>query len=91
VGGMPDHVHLAVSVPMTLELWKIMHQVKGVSSQFVRDQLLPPGEVFGWRDNYGVSSISSSHKKAVIEYIRNQKQHHADGTLWPNAEPLDEE
>lgn len=90
VGGMPDHVHLAIALPTTLEIWKVMHGVKGVSSAFVRDQLMKPGEVFGWRDGYGVFSFSRSHKRAVIEYIRNQKTHHASGDLWPHAEEPDE-
>jgi hypothetical protein len=44
--------------------------------------------VFSWQDGYGVFSFSPSHKDAVIEYIRNQKQHHADGNLWPEVEKL---
>jgi REP element-mobilizing transposase RayT len=34
VGGMPDHVHLAVSMPTVLSPAKLMQQVKGVALAF---------------------------------------------------------
>jgi putative transposase len=89
LGGMPDHVHLAIALPTTITASKVMHDVKGISSAFARDHLVEPGEVFGWRDGYGVFSFSRSDRAAVIEYIRNQKTRHASGRLWPNAEDPD--
>lgn len=81
IGGMPDHVHLAVRVPATVAPSKLMNQVKGVSSALVRNQL-PPGELFGWQDGYAVFSFSRSQRERVVAYIRNQEQHHAKGDLW---------
>ncbi len=46
VGGMPDHVHLAVAMPTVLSPAKLMQQVKGVSSHFASEHLLPAGELF---------------------------------------------
>ena len=82
VGGMPDHVHLAVAMPTVLSPAKLMQQVKGVSSRFASERLLPSGEVFVWQEGYGVFSFSRSHRDRVIAYIRNQKQHHASGDMW---------
>jgi REP element-mobilizing transposase RayT len=39
IGGMPDHVHLAVRTPTYVDASKIVMQAKGVSSTMVRDQL----------------------------------------------------
>lgn len=36
-------------------------------------------------------SVSRSHLKRVIAYVRNQKQHHASGNLWPEWEETDSE
>lgn len=45
-----------------------------------RSALYPDRErLFRWQPGYGVFSVSPNHVKAVIAYIRNQKQQHADG------------
>ena len=59
--------------------------MKGVSTNFVRDQL-QTGEPFNWQDGYGVFSVSRSHVKRVIAYVENQKQHHASNKLWSERE-----
>ncbi|BDI29750.1 transposase [Capsulimonas corticalis] len=84
-GGMPDHVHLAVTLPTPLSMAKLMQQVKGVSSAFARDQLYE-GEFFGWQEGYGAFSFSQTQCDKVINYIKNQKQHHEQKTLWPSVE-----
>lgn len=90
VGGMPDHVHLAVKFPTTLAAGKLMQQVKGVSSKFVSDEFGAAarlsGELFRWQSGYSVFSISRSHKARVLAYIANQKQHHAENTIWETCE-----
>jgi len=90
VGGMPDHVHLLIILPTTISLGQLMQQVKGGTSRFISTQLRP-GEWFAWQPNYAVFAVSPSHKERVIRYIQNQKQRHAEGTLWPEAEETDEE
>ena len=81
IGGIADHIHLAVRLPTTLAPATLMQRVKGVSSAFGRDQV-GAGNTFGWQDGYGVFSFSRSHRERVIHYVRNQEQHHAMGTLW---------
>jgi putative transposase len=85
IGGTADHVHLLVSLPNTLTMADFMQHVKGGSSRFI-SQNLRPGETFQRQGSYGAFSVSPSDKEKVIRYIRHQKQHHADGTLWPEAE-----
>jgi REP element-mobilizing transposase RayT len=90
IGGVSDHVHLAVSVPTDVTPAQIMQFAKGRSSRFMND----PGRhggAFRWREGYGVFSFSPSHKQAVLKYIQNQEQHHADGTLWPHVENPDDD
>jgi len=58
--------------------------VEGLTG-FVSERL-KPGEWFEWQGNYGAFSVSPRDKNRVILYILNQKQHHADGTLWSGSE-----
>jgi putative transposase len=91
IGGMPDHLHLAVRLPTTLAPAELARRAKGVSSTMVR-KTLRPGEFFGWQDGYGVFSFSHSHRERVVAYIRNQKRHHARQSIWaPWEETPDEE
>jgi REP element-mobilizing transposase RayT len=89
IGGMPDHVHLVVWIPTTLTVAKLVKQVKGVSSTFVRDQLRPD-TLFKWQEGYGVFSVTPSHLDKVIAYVENQKTHHAVGTTANRWEETDE-
>ena len=89
VGGMPDHVHLLLVIHNTVTIADLMSHIKGGSSRFVSEKLCP-GEWFAWQANYGCFSISRSHRQRLIDYIQNQKQHHADGDLWPAAEEANE-
>ncbi len=93
LGGMPDHVHLAVKAPTTLCPAYAMKQVKSVSSKFASDEFARcadhPLDWFQWQEGYGVFTFSASQKPGVIRYIHNQKQHHARGGLWTTCEPDD--
>jgi putative transposase len=85
VGGMSNHIHLLVAYHATITLAEIMGAVKGSSSRFVNTELRP-GEFFKWQGSYAAFGVSPHDKRMDINYILNQKQHHADGTIWPNAE-----
>jgi len=88
LNGMPDHVHLAITFPTTVTIEHVIRTIKGSSSTFARETLVP-GKFFGWRDGYGVFSFGRQDVDAVIAYIRNQKTHHSEGSLWPELERLD--
>ena len=89
IGGMPDHVHLLVLLSNTTTMADLMRHVKGGSSRFVPKRLLP-GSWFAWQGSYGAFSVSRANVPNVIAYIQNQKRHHAEGTLYPNAEETNE-
>ncbi len=89
LNGMPDHVHLVVQIPATLTLSQIAQKAKGVSSTLAREKLLE-GDAFNWQDNYAALSVSPRHVPKIIEYVHNQKHHHADGTTNARWEECDE-
>ena len=90
IGGMPDHVHLAVKTPAVIDIPKLAKQVKGVSSTLVRNRLRPD-ELFRWQEGYAVYTVCPRHIQQTIAYIENQKRHHADGTILDEWEEVDEE
>ena len=82
IGGMPDHVHLAVLLPATVSLALFVKQLKGMSSRLVTTQLLPQ-EGFCWQEGYGAFAFQVELTDRVVAYIQQQKQHHAQHEgLW---------
>jgi len=88
VGGMEDHVHLAVLFPGTLSYGAFIGQVKGASSRFVTQKVLSEDEFFDWQEGYGAFGFSPSDKFKVVAYINNQKQHHGQNALWRALETI---
>ena len=78
-GFMPDHVHLALSIPPKLAITEAVRRLKGASSHAV-NQLLPQ-QTFGWQGSYGVLSFGERHLGSVNAYVRNQVERHARSTL----------
>ncbi|WP_309685214.1 IS200/IS605 family transposase [Armatimonas sp.] len=87
LNGMPDHVHLLVQMSTTITPADLMQKVKGASSGFARN-VLKQGELFAWQHGYGVFSVGQDGVGAVVAYIANQKQHHADHDVWDNWEHI---
>ncbi|MCB9106853.1 MAG: IS200/IS605 family transposase [Anaerolineales bacterium] len=85
VGGVEDHVHLVATVPPQVTLSDFIGQVKGHSSHFVNQKLAIPYH-FQWQREYGVVSFGGKQLDQVVKYVKNQHQHHAEGTLIPFLE-----
>ena len=75
VGGIETHVHIAVTIPPTLLISEWIGQVKGASSHYVNHQLANR-KILDWQTGYGVVSFGTKDLEWVVNYIRNQKEHH---------------
>ncbi|MGI4792193.1 MAG: IS200/IS605 family transposase [Janthinobacterium lividum] len=90
IGGMENHVHLLVTLPRTLCIPDFVRSVKGASAHLLNVTHGPPTWGFKWQGGYGVHTVSPGHFSTVRRYIENQKQHHAQSTLWPASEKFSE-
>lgn len=75
INGMPDHVHLLVSLPATLSITDAVRLIKTNSSRWVH-QTWQTRRSFAWQTGYGAFSVSLSNKDAVYKYIAKQEWHH---------------
>jgi len=75
IGGTQDHVHALLSLNTTTPVAKAMERWKSVSSGWLH-RTAPEARSFSWQTGYGAFSVSESSAAAVIEYIRNQAEHH---------------
>jgi putative transposase len=85
VGGVDDHVHLAVSIPPTVTVSDAVRRIKGASSRALKVDVAP---YFGWQREYSIDSFSERHLPKVAAYITNQHQHHRDRTTIASIEPI---
>src|SRR5688572_6461733 len=59
IGTMPDHVHLACSIPPSVSVASAVKRLKGVSSHDLNQTIYSKTEiVFAWQAEYGVYSFS---------------------------------
>ena len=90
VGIMPDHVHLAASVPPTIAITDFVRLVKGSSSHLLNQRSKRSRfETFSWQAEFGMLTFGERSLKEVRDYIDNQRTHHAEGTLLPSFEQLE--
>ena len=80
INNMPDHLHMFFGFRPNQSLSDLMRIVKGESSLWINDKQFTPS-VFRWQDGYGAFSYSRSDVKTVINYIRNQEEHHRKKTF----------
>lgn len=89
VGGIEDHVHVAVSIPPRLALSDFVGQLKGASTHWVThiSGLTTP---FGWQANYGALSFGKQALPRVVEYIHAQPGRHRENRVFSAMERSEE-
>ena len=90
IGGIEDHLHLAVSVPPTLTISDWIGELKGSSAHYINHEAGRRGTL-AWQTGYGVVSFGKKDLPFVVEYIRNQKAHHAAGRVHARLERVQAE
>ncbi len=88
IGGTETHVHLSVTVPPTLLISDFIGQLKGASSHEVNQHFAHGGKVLQWQSGYGVVSFGTRNLRWIGSYIRNQRRHHACGTIHDRLERI---
>lgn len=75
IGGMSDHIHLLVSLPSDLSPAKYAQAIKTFTSKWLRKCTAFP-KWNGWGREYAAISYNVRDKEMIVNYIRNQKEHH---------------
>lgn len=83
---MPDHVHLAVSVPPTLAVATLVSRLKGSSSHLLNHEPTLRQSAFAWQAEYGALTFGERQLPDVIAYIKNQPLLHTSQDLWAKIE-----
>ena len=71
-GGMPDHMHVLLSLSAEMPAAKAVNLLKSNSSRWMRER---EGD-FAWQQGYAAFSVSASALESVTDYIAHQEDHH---------------
>lgn len=74
VNGTKDHIHLLISLGKTVDISDLIGDIKRESSIWMKQYR----KDFYWQEGYGAFSIGQSQIEGVMDYIRRQKQRHAE-------------
>jgi putative transposase len=88
IGGIETHVHIVVTVARTLLVSEFIGQLKGGSSHDVNRAIGRHSKVQQWQSGCAVGSFVTRDLPWIIEYVRNQRQHHARGTAHERLERI---
>ena len=80
IGGMPDHIHILLSLSRTEALSDVVEGVKKGSSRWIKT-MGAPFHGFYWQSGYGAFSIGPSGVAGTRRYIDSQREHHRTQTF----------
>ena len=75
LNGVEDHLHILTSLHPTVSLAALVKAIKTGSSKWIKENSMFP-RFEHWQDGYGAFTHSIREKDALVEYIKNQEEHH---------------
>jgi REP element-mobilizing transposase RayT len=80
IGGMPDHIHVLVSMSPKQAPSDLMADVKRSSSLWINENRFVPGN-FSWQEGFDAFSYGKSQIHDMANYIETQDKHHKKRTF----------
>ncbi|MGB5027939.1 MAG: IS200/IS605 family transposase [Chitinophagaceae bacterium] len=75
INGMPDHIHIFTDLHPSVCLSDLVKNIKVASSIWLKANGNFPSFT-GWQEGYGAFTYAEKDSNMIINYIRNQKEHH---------------
>ena len=76
IGGYLDHVHILCLLSKKISLMKLMEEIKGHSSKWIKTKGIEFNN-FYWQNGYAAFSVYTKDVDIVARYIKTQREHHA--------------
>ena len=75
IGGVSDHLHIVTHIHPGVSLAGLIKDIKLASSEYIKAHKLFL-KFNGWQDGYGAFTYSIDAKENLINYVKNQEEHH---------------
>ena len=80
INGVEDHIHILTHLHPAVSLASLVKDIKVSSSLYIKEHQLFNGFT-NWQSGYGAFTYSIKEKNRVINYIKNQEEHHRKKTF----------
>ena len=75
INGVEDHLHIITDLHPSVALACLVKDIKlSTTTQIKKDNIFP--NFGGWQDGYGAFTYHIDAKHSLIEYVKNQEEHH---------------
>jgi putative transposase len=75
INGIENHLHIITDLHPSIALADFMREVKASSSFWIKNSGLFPSFI-GWAEGYGSFTCSYMDLGRLIDYVKNQQEHH---------------
>jgi len=75
VNCMPNHTHIFIGFKPNICISDLVRDIKTATSLFIKEKRWVKG-MFYWQEGFGSFTYSHSQLTDVINYIKNQEEHH---------------
>ncbi len=87
INGIEDHIHIMSDLHPSVCLSDYVKDIKVASSIWMKASgKFPAFE--GWQDKYGAFTYSIREKDVIVDYIKNQKEHHKTESFYDEFKRL---
>ncbi len=75
INGIEDHIHILSDLHSSIALADFVKSIKVASSLWLKQNPDFP-DFMGWEEGYAAFTYSFKEKDIIINYIKNQQEHH---------------
>ncbi|MCP9292866.1 MULTISPECIES: IS200/IS605 family transposase [Gracilimonas] len=87
INGVENHLHIITHIHPTVAISTLVKDIKLASSKFIKQNQLFT-DFQGWQSGYGAFTYSIKAKDQLIEYVKNQEEHHKHRTFLEEYKAL---
>ena len=87
IGGVNDHLHIITHLHPSVALSDLIKDIKLASSKYIKSANLFP-HFNGWQDGYAAFTYSIDAKQNLVNYVKNQEEHHCKKTFGDELKEL---
>ncbi len=80
INGMEEHIHILSDLHPSIALADFARDIKTASSIWLKQSGLFP-DFIGWAGGYAALTYSNWDKDKLIDYVKNQQEHHKTETF----------
>lgn len=90
LNGTENHLHIITHVHPSISVSSLVKDIKISSSVWIKEQKIFPNFV-SWQEGYGAFTYHISQKEILVNYVKNQREHHSIKTFREEFKELLEE